>query len=50
MVQPTAKNESQRLKEQAERMKVFASQLRSMPEFGAVVKVMTRVKLGLKDQ
>ena len=51
-LQPTAKNESQRLKEQAERMKVFASQLRSMPEFGAVVKVIMilRVKLRLKDQ
>ena len=52
LLQPTAKNESQRLKEQAERMKVFASQLRSMPEFGAVVKVIMilRVKLRLKDQ
>ena len=52
LLQPTAKNESQRLKEQAERMKVFASQLRSMPEFGAVVKVIMilQVKLRLKDQ
>jgi len=42
---PTAKTHDQRMKEQAERMKVFASQLRSMPEFGAVVKALTNIRL-----
>merc|ERR1719278_138490 len=39
------KNQEERLKEQAERMKVFASQLRSMPEFGAVMKALTNLRL-----
>jgi len=39
------KTKEQKLKEQAERMKVFASQLRTMPEFTAVFKAFSNIRL-----
>lgn len=39
------KTKEQQLKEQAERAKVFAQKLRSMPEFAAVFKAFTNVRL-----
>jgi hypothetical protein len=39
LLQAPAKTREEKLKEQAEKMKVFAKQLQSMPEFAAVFKV-----------
>lgn len=40
-----AKTREEKLKEQAEKMKVFAKQLQSMPEFAAVFKAFSNVRL-----